>query len=353
MAELNSVGWAAHDSSGKLSPFKFHRREIGPSDVEIDVKFCGICHSDYHQVMNEWGGSQYPMVPGHEIAGVVTKVGDKVTKFKVGDHAGVGCMVGSCGKCDGCGKHLEQYCAEGVIWTYNSKTSDGLPTYGGYSNRMVADEKFVLSIPESIPLDVAAPLLCAGITVYSPMTHFGFNNPGKSMGVVGLGGLGHMAVKIGKAMGLKVTVLSTSPNKKEEALGVLQADHFVVTKDEEQFKAAKGSLDYVIDTVSAPHDLAAFLGLLKVDGKYVVVGVPPTPYTLSAGILIGGRKTLGGSLIGGILETQEMLDFCGKHDVKPLIEKISIDYVNTAMERLHKADVKYRFVIDCSTIKEA
>lgn len=346
-----AFGYACHDSSGVLSPFKFQRREVKVHDVAFDIKFCGICHSDVHQMKNEWGNSAYPMVPGHELAGVVTAVGSEVTKFKVGQHVGVGCMVGSCHGCDACGKGLEQFCPK-VCFTYNSKDPEGNTTYGGYSTHVVVDEKFVLSIPESLPLDAAAPLLCAGITVYSPMIHYGLNEPGKTLGVVGLGGLGHMAVKIGKAMGLKVVVLSTSLSKKEEAVGTLKADSFVVTKDEEAMKAAEGSLDYIIDTVSAKHDLAQYLALLKVDGKYVIVGVPPEPYTLGAGPLIFGRKMIGGSLIGGIKETQDMLDFCAEHGVTSMIEVIKLEDLNPAMERLVKNDVKYRFVIDIANSKK-
>lgn len=348
----NTYGYAAHDSSGHLSPFKFSRREVGPLDVEIDIKFCGICHSDLHQIKNEWNGSSYPMVPGHEIAGVITRVGDKVTKFRVGQHAGVGCLVNSCRECDACHKHLEQFCPK-QVGTYNGKDVDGRPTYGGYSNRMVVDEAFTLRIPDNVPLEKAGPLMCAGITTFSPMMHFGMNEPGKKLGVVGLGGLGHMAVKFGKAMDLFVVVLSRSPSKEKEALEVMKADKFLVTEDPEQFKAAEGTLDYIIDTVSAKHDLAAYMKLLAVDGKYVTVGIPPEPYSISASSLIFGRKMWAGSLIGGIEETQKMLDFCSEHNVTPLTETVAMDYVNTAMERLHKADVKYRFVIDMSTLKES
>jgi D-arabinose 1-dehydrogenase-like Zn-dependent alcohol dehydrogenase len=352
MATGNTLAYAAKDKSGKLEPFSFDRREVGPKDVAFDVKFCGICHSDLHQIKDEWTGSLYPMVPGHELAGVVTKVGSEVTKFKVGQHVGVGCMVGSCHACDAFEKHLEQYCPD-CKWTYNCTYFDGTPCYGGYSNKMVCDEKFVLSIPDNLPLDRAAPLMCAGITVYSPMVHFGMTEKAHKLGVVGLGGLGHMAVLLGKAFGLHVTVLSTSPSKKQEALEVLKADNFVVTKDAEEMKSVENSLDYIIDTVSAKHDIASYLSLLKVDGKLAIVGVPPEPLSIPAGAFIFGRKSVGGSLIGGIQETQEMLDFCSKHNVLPLIEKIPFSYVNTAMERLVKQDIKYRFVLDCSTLSES
>ncbi|AET03358.1 putative cinnamyl-alcohol dehydrogenase [Medicago truncatula] len=348
-----AFGLAAKDSSGVLSPFIFSRRETGEKDVRFKVLFCGICHSDLHMLKNEWGNSVYPVVPGHEIVGEVTEVGDKVQKFKVGDKVGVGCMVQSCHSCQNCNESLENYCPK-VILTYGSKNLDGTITYGGYSDTMVTDESFVISIPNSLPLDAAAPLLCAGITVYSPLKYFGLDKPNLQLGVVGLGGLGHMAVKFAKAFGAKVTVISTSPNKKKEAIELLGADSFVVSSEQDQMQAATGTLDGIIDTVSAVHPLLPLIGLLKSHGKLVMVGAPEKPLELPVFPLLMGRKIIGGSLIGGIKETQEMIDFAAKHDVKPEIEVVSADYVNTALERLLKADVKYRFVIDIgNTLKSS
>ncbi|MCO5611649.1 hypothetical protein L7F22_065903 [Adiantum nelumboides] len=347
MADVKVEGYAAQDSSGHLAPFVFTRRATGPQDVTFKISYCGICHSDLHQIRDEWGGSIYPMVPGHELVGVVTEVGAEVTKFKVGDRVGVGCMVSSCAECDACEKKVEQYCPR-AVWTYNSRDAQGKPTYGGYSSLMVADEKFVLRIPDNLPLDGAAPLLCAGVTVYSPMCHFGMTEKGKHFGVVGLGGLGHMAVKFGKAFGLEVTVISTSPNKKAEAIDILGADHFLVSSDKEAMKKATKSLDYIIDTVSAVHALEPLLNLLTVNGKLVLLGIPEKPLQIQPGAVIFG------SLIGGIEETQEMLDFCAEKNITSMIEKIPMQYVNTAMERLAKSDVKYRFVIDVeSTLPSA
>ncbi|KAF7829263.1 putative mannitol dehydrogenase [Senna tora] len=340
-----AFGWAARDSSGILSPFNFSTRETGEKDVRFKVLYCGICHSDLHMVKNEWGVSTYPLVPGHEIVGVVTEVGNKVEKFKVGDKVGVGCLVWSCGSCQSCSDNLENYCPK-LILTYGFKYVDGTITYGGYSDSMVADEHFVVRIPQALPLDAAAPLLCAGITVYSPLRYFGLDKPGLHVGVVGLGGLGHLAVKFAKAFGAKVTVISTSPNKKKEAIQHLGADSFVVSREPDQMQAAMGSLDGIIDTVSAVHPLLPLIGLLKSHGKLVLVGVPEKPLELPVFPLISGRKIVAGSNIGGLKETQEMIDFAAQHNVKPDIEVIPMDYVNTAMERLHKADVKYRFVID-------
>ncbi|KAI4314445.1 hypothetical protein L6164_027353 [Bauhinia variegata] len=348
-----AFGWAARDSSGILSPFKFSRRETGEKDVTFKVLYCGVCHSDLHMVKNEWGNSIYPVVPGHEIVGVVTEVGSKVTKFKVGDKVGVGCMVNSCRSCQNCADNLENYCPKSIL-TYGVKNVDGTITYGGYSDSMIADEHFIVRIPDSLPLDAAAPLLCAGITVFSPLRYFQLDKPGLNVGVVGLGGLGHMAVKFAKAFGAKVTVISTSPNKKEEATGRLGADSFIVSRDQEQMRAAMGTLDGIIDTVSAVHPLLPLLSLLKSHGKLVMVGAPEKPLELLVFPLLMGRKLVAGSCIGGMKETQEMIDFAAKHDIKPDIEVIPMDYINTAMERLLKADVKYRFVIDIgNTLKES
>ncbi|KAJ7943761.1 putative Alcohol dehydrogenase [Quillaja saponaria] len=350
---VKAFGWAATDSSGILSPFNFSRRATGEKDVSFKVLYCGICHSDLHMVKNEWGNTTYPIVPGHEIAGIVTEVGSKVQKFKVGDRVGVGCLVGSCHSCENCSNNLENYCLK-KKFTYGSKSYDGTTTYGGYSDIMVADEHFVIRIPDNIPLEVAAPLLCAGITVYSPMRYYGLDKPGLNVGVVGLGGLGHVAVKFLKSLGAKVTVISTSPNKMKEATENLGADSFLVSRDQDQMQAAMGTMDGIIDTVSAVHPILSLVGLLKAHGKLVMIGMPEKPLELSVIPLVIGRKTLAGSMIGGIKETQEMIDFSAEHKITPDIEVIPIDYVNTAMDRLHKGDVKYRFVIDIgNTIKSS
>ncbi|XP_024186148.1 probable mannitol dehydrogenase isoform X1 [Rosa chinensis] len=346
-----AFGWAARDSSGVLSPFNFSRRETGEKDVRFKILYCGICHSDLHMVKNEWGPagtgppSTYPMVPGHEIVGQVTEVGSKVQKYKVGDNVGVGCMVSSCQSCESCANNLENYCPK-WIGIFGAKYHDGTTTYGGFSNIMVVDEHFVVRIPDNLPLNGAAPLLCAGITTYSPLKYYGLDKPGMHVGVVGLGGLGHLAVKFAKAMGLKVTVISSSRNKKEEAVKHLGADSFLVTSDEDQIQAAIGTMDGIIDTVSANHPLLPLVGLLKSHGKLVVVGAPDQPPELPVFPLLMGRKMVAGSAIGGIKETQEMIDFAAKHNITADIEVIAINYLNTAMERLAKADVKYRFVID-------
>ncbi|XP_061345858.1 probable mannitol dehydrogenase isoform X3 [Gastrolobium bilobum] len=348
-----AFGWAARDTSGFLSPFNFSRRETGEKDVAFKVLYCGVCHSDLHMLKNEWSFSTYPLVPGHEIAGVVTEVGSKVEKFKVGDKVGVGCLVDSCRSCQNCADNLENYCPKFIL-TYGVKNVDDTITYGGYSDSMVAEEHFVVHIPDGLPLDAAAPLLCAGITVYSPLRYYGLDKPGLHVGVVGLGGLGHMAVKFAKAFGANVTVISTSPNKKEEAIGHLGADSFLISRDKDQMQAAVGTLDGIIDTVSAVHPLLPLIGLLKSHGKLVMVGAPEKPLELPVFPLLLGKHLVAGSNIGGLKETQEMLDFAAKHSVKPDIEIIPIDYVNTAMERLHKADVKYRFVIDIgNTLKQS
>ncbi|KAF2290604.1 hypothetical protein GH714_014672 [Hevea brasiliensis] len=326
-------------------------RATGEKDVCFKVLYCGMCHSDLHMVKNEWGTSTYPLVPGHEIVGVVTEVGSKVEKFKVGDKVGVGCIVGSCHSCHNCTNNLENYCAE-MILTYGAKYYDGTITYGGYSDIMVADEHFIVRIPDTLPLDSTAPLLCAGITVYSPLKYYGLDKPGMHVGVVGLGGLGHMAVKFAKGMGVKVTVISTSPSKKQEAVEHLGADSFLVSHDQDQMKATMGTMDGIIDTVSATHPLLPLIGLLKTNGKLILVGAPEKPLELAAFPLLMGRKMVGGSGMGGMEETQEMINFAAKHNITADIEVIPIEYVNTAMERMLKADVRYRFVIDISnTIK--
>ncbi|KAE9596961.1 hypothetical protein Lal_00007613 [Lupinus albus] len=348
-----TFGWAARDTSGILSPFNFSRRQTGETDVALKVLYCGVCHTDLSMITNKWASSIYPLVPGHEIVGVVTEVGSKVQKFKVGDKVGVGYLVDSCRSCQNCDDNFENYCPN-YIMTSGAKYIDGTTTHGGFSDSMVVEERFVISIPDGLPLDAAAPLLCAGITVYSPLKYYGLDKPGLNIGVVGLGGLGHMAVKFAKAFGATVTVISTSPNKKKEAIEHLGAHSFLISRDQDQMQGALGTMDGIIDTVSAIHPLLPLIGLLKSHGKLVMVGIPEKPLELSVFSLILGRKTIGGSLVGGLKETQEMIDFAAKHNVKPDIEVITIDYVNTAMERLLKADVKYRFVIDIgNTLKSS
>ncbi|CAN8328443.1 unnamed protein product [Cochlearia groenlandica] len=348
---VEAFGWAARDSSGHLSPFVFSRRETGEKDVRMKVLFCGICHTDLSMAKNEWGFTTYPLVPGHEVVGVVTEVGAKVTNYKTGDKVGVGYMVGSCRYCDTCTDDQENYCPK-MITTSRGKYYDDTMTHGGYSDHMVCNEDYIIRIPENLPLDAAAPLLCAGATVYSPMKYHGLDKPGMHIGVVGLGGLGHVAVKFAKALGTKVTVISTSDRKRDEAINRLGADFFLVSLDPDQMKDAMGTMDGIIDTVSATHPLIPLLGLLKYKGKLIMVGAPEKPLELPVLPLIFGKKMVVGSMIGGIKETQEMVDFAGKHNVTADIELISADYVNTALERLEKADVRYRFVIDvANTLK--
>ncbi|CAI9777917.1 unnamed protein product [Fraxinus pennsylvanica] len=342
---VKAFGWAAKDTTGILSPFKFSRRSTGEHDVQLKVLYCGICHSDLHNAKNDWGFTQYPVVPGHEIVGVVTEIGNKVEKFKVGDKVGVGCLVGSCRECNSCNKDLENYCPKQVL-TYGAKDTDGTFTYGGFSDIMVVNEHFVIRWPENLPLDAGAPLMCAGITTYSPLRHYGLDKPGLHIGIVGLGGLGHVGVKFAKAFGAEVTVISTSINKKKEAIEKLGADSFLVSRNEEEMRGAAGTLDGIIDTVSAVHSLSPLLSLLKTDGKLIMVGAPAKPLEVPIFPLLSGRKVVAGSMIGGLKETQEMIDFAAKHNVLPDVEIIPMDYVNTAMERLLKSDVKYRFVID-------
>jgi uncharacterized zinc-type alcohol dehydrogenase-like protein len=347
---LKTKAFAAKDAKSPVAPIEIERREPRAHDVLIEIKFCGVCHSDLHQIRNEWGNSIYPMVPGHEIVGTVTQVGSDVTKHKVGDHVGVGCMVDSCRECENCKRGLEQHCLRGAVFTYNSLEKDGkTPTYGGYSTQVVVDENFVLRIPKGMPLDAAAPLLCAGITTYSPLMHWKAG-PGKNVAVVGLGGLGHMGVKLAHALGATVTVLSHSPNKKEAALK-LGADHFYATADAKTFEQLALSFDMVLDTVSAEHDFNQYLSLLKTDGTMVLVGAPPEGSKVQAMTIISQRRSLAGSSIGGVPETQEMLDFCGKHNVVSDIEVIPIQKINEAYERMLKGDVRYRFVIDISSLK--
>jgi len=344
--------YSAASATSPLAPDSIQRREPGEHDVEIDILFCGICHSDLHQARNEWSGvmpTVYPCVPGHEIAGRVTRVGSAVTKFKVGDLGAVGCLVDSCGVCAECKQSLEQFCATPTL-TYNfpDKHTGGV-TYGGYSDSVVVDEKFVFHVPASLDLAGAAPLLCAGITTYSPMHHWGVSN-GKKVGIVGLGGLGHMGVKFAHALGAHVVLFTTSPNKKDDALR-LGADEVVISKNSDEMATHAGSFDFILDAVSADHDINAFLGLLRRDGNLTLVGAPEKPLAVAAFNLLFGRRSLSGSPIGGTVETQEMLDFCGKHNLTADVEVIPIQKVNEAYDRLLKQDVKYRFVIDMASLK--
>lgn len=342
-------GYAAKEVGADLAPFDFERREVGPHDVAIDILYCGVCHSDVHQVRDEWGGSMFPMVPGHEIVGRITQVGNQVTHFKAGDLAGVGCMVDSCQKCSSCVEDQEQYCDLGNAGTYNSTEMDRKTlTYGGYSKNVVVTENFVLHISDKLDLARVAPLLCAGITTYSPLRQWGIGQ-GHRVAVVGLGGLGHMAVKFAAAMGAEVTVLSTSPKKEADAKE-LGAHKFVVTKDPEAMNDIQNYFDFIINTVSAPLDMNAYLGLLRLDGTMVLLGVPPEAPQVHAFNLIAKRRRLAGSLIGGIKETQEMLDYCAEHNIMSDVEVIPIADINTAYDRMIKGDVHYRFVIDLATL---
>lgn len=337
----------------KFQPATIDRRDVGPKDVLVQIKYAGICHSDIHTARQEWGEIEYPLTPGHEIAGIVTEVGAEVSQHHVGDRVGVGCMVNSCRTCVNCKKGEEQYCLNGMVGTYNGVDTygNGEHTQGGYSTHIVVTEDFVLKIPEGIELDKAAPLLCAGITTYSPLRHWGAG-PGKKVAVVGLGGLGHMAVKLAHAMGAEVTVLSRSLSKKDEGLK-LGADHYYATSDDATFTELAGTFDLIINTVSAVIDVDSFMALLAVDGTLVNVGAPPEPLAVSASSLIGGRRSFAGSLIGGIPQTQEMLDFCAEHGLGADIEIISADQIDEAWERVLASDVRYRFVIDISTMQSA
>lgn len=342
---IQTKGFATHDENAKFGPFAFERRDVGPNDILIDIDYCGICHSDIHQARQEWGPAMYPMVPGHEIVGKVSEVGSAVTKFAVGDIAGIGCFVDSCRVCVNCVAGFEQFCVKQSAFTYNGTEMDRVtPTFGGYSDKYVIDEKYALKVAADQDLAGVAPLLCAGITTYSPLKRFNVG-PGQKVGVVGLGGLGHMGVKIAAAMGAEVTVFSTSPSKEADARG-LGAHHFVVTRDPEGLKPLAGTFDLILDTVSADHDVNTYMALLKVRGTMVVVGVPSTPYAVPAMSLIAGDKALAGSMIGGIQETQEMLDFCAAHGITADVEVISPDRIEEAYDRTVKSDVRYRFVID-------
>ncbi|WP_347111059.1 NAD(P)-dependent alcohol dehydrogenase [Paenarthrobacter sp. S56] len=343
-----ATAYAAPSATGDLGLTTIERREVGPHDVHIDIKFAGICHSDIHTVRGEWGPQQYPLAPGHEIAGIVTEVGSEVTKHQVGDRVGVGCMVNSCKDCANCRAGEEQYCLKGNVGTYASVDRDGSITQGGYSSDIVVDEDFVVSIPDGLELDVAAPLLCAGITTYSPLRHWNAG-PGKKVAVVGLGGLGHMAVKLAHAMGAEVTVLSQSLKKMEDGLK-LGASSYYATSDSATFEKLAGTFDLIINTVSASIDISSYLQLLALDGTLVNVGAPAEPLPVRAGALIGGRRSFAGSAIGGIRETQEMLDFCAEHGLGAEIEVIPAEKINEAYERVLASDVRYRFVIDAATI---
>ncbi|STX06927.1 NAD(P)-dependent alcohol dehydrogenase [Kocuria rosea] len=345
---LTVNAYAAPSADAPLEPTTITRREVGPNDVLIEIAYAGICHSDIHTVNGDWGPQHYPLVPGHEIVGTVAEIGPEVTGHAVGDRVGVGCMVNSCGQCTTCRNGDEQYCAEGMVPTYGGADRDGTITQGGYSTHVVVDAGFVLSVPESLDFAAVAPLLCAGITTYSPLRRWGAG-PGRKVAVVGLGGLGHLAVKIAAAMGAEVTVLSQSLKKKEDGLR-LGAEHYYATSDRAAFEQLAGSFDLVLNTVSAVIDVDAYLSLLTVDGALVNVGAPAEPLSLNVFSLIGGRRTYAGSMIGGIAETQEMLDFCAEHGIVPETELISADRVNEAYERVLASDVRYRFVIDAATL---
>lgn len=343
---LATKAYAAQSATQPLGPFEIERREPGADDVLLDIKYCGICHSDLHQARNEWKNSVYPMVPGHEIVGVVKQVGTNVKKFKAGDTVGIGCFVNSCRKCESCQHGEEQYCHH-TAFTYNSN-DNGVITHGGYSTQITVDQNYLLKVAADQPLDAVAPLLCAGITTYKPLKFWGAG-PGKKVAVVGLGGLGHMAVKIAKAMGAEVTVLSRGEQKRDAAKK-LGADDYVATEKAENLGKVAEKFDLVVDTVSAEHDIDAILGTIKIGGVMVLVGVPPEGVKFNAHNIISKRRIFAGSMIGGIVETQEMLDFCAKHNVVADVETIKVQEVNEAYERMEKGDVRYRFVIDCASI---
>jgi uncharacterized zinc-type alcohol dehydrogenase-like protein len=341
--------YAAQAPDSRLAPFQIERRALRPRDVQVEILYCGVCHSDIHMARNEWGQTIYPVVPGHEIVGRVTAVGDKVTKFQAGDLAGVGCLVDSCRQCSNCRKGLEQYCKVGNVLTYSARDRiSGDITYGGYSKQIVVDEDFVLRVSDKLPLAEVAPLLCAGITTYSPLRHWNVGK-GHKLGVIGLGGLGHMAVKLGASFGAEVTMLSTSREKEEDARR-LGAHKFALTRDAARLKELAGYFDFIIDTVSAKHDYNQYLHLLATDGVMICVGAPPTPAEVAVFSLIGGRRSLAGSGIGGLPETQEMLDYCAEHGITSDIELIDIAYINEAYERMLKSDVRYRFVINMASL---
>ncbi|MGA9859353.1 MAG: NAD(P)-dependent alcohol dehydrogenase [Solirubrobacteraceae bacterium] len=342
-----ATGYQMPSADGSFEKTTIERRDLEPLDVQIEIKYAGICHSDIHTARNEWGNTTYPVVPGHEIAGIVTAVGDQVTRHKVGDRVGVGCFVDSCGKCEACKKGEEQYCAEGVVQTYNWPVGDDY-TKGGYSSHIVVTEHFVVAIPDGLELDVAAPLLCCGITLYSPLRHWKVEK-GTRVAIIGMGGLGHIGVKLAHAMGAEVTVLSRTLSKKDDGLQ-FGADHYYATSESETFEKLQNSFDLILNTVSANLDLDQYLSLLAVDGTFVELGAPEHPMELSAFSLIPNRRAVAGSLVGGLRETQEMLDFCAEHNTPPEIEVISADQIDEAYDRVVASDVRYRFVIDASTM---
>ncbi|KAL6347079.1 hypothetical protein AAG906_012330 [Vitis piasezkii] len=348
--EKTTIGWAARDPSGALSPYTYTLRNTGPEDVVIKVTYCGICHSDLHLIKNHLGISHYPMVPGHEVVGEVVEVGSDVRKFRVGDCVGVGLLVGCCGICRPCKSEMEQYCNQ-VIWSYNHIYTDGKPTQGGFARSMIVDQKFAVKIPDGMAPEQAAPLLCAGVTAYSPLSHLGLKKSGLRGGILGLGGVGHMGVKIAKAMGHHVTVISSSDRKREEAMDHLGADDYLISSDSTRMQKAADSLDYIIDTVPVFHPLEPYLSLLKLDGKLILLGIINTPLQFANPMVMLGRKSITGSFIGSMKETEEVLEFCKEKGVTSMIEMVKMDYVNTAFERLEKNDVRYRFVVDVAGSK--
>jgi alcohol dehydrogenase (NADP+) len=348
---MKSHGYATHSATSSLAPFQFERREPGPHDVVVEITYSGICHSDIHQARNEWKNSKYPMVPGHEIVGNVTAVGGAVTKFKTGDTAAVGVIVDSCRECENCKADAQQYCLKGAVETYNSRDYEGNPTYGGYSNNIVVDERYVHTVSPKLNPAAVAPLLCAGITTYSPLRHWKVGKNSK-VGVVGLGGLGHMGLKFAHSFGAHVVQFTTSENKIADAKK-LGADEVVVTKDADAVAKHAGSLDFILDCVSAPHDVNAYLNLLQLNGTLCLVGLPEVPVSVAPFSVVGNRRSLAGSGIGGMRETQEMLDYCAEHNIVSDIELTSIDKLDEAYERVIKSDVKYRFVIDMATLPKS
>jgi alcohol dehydrogenase (NADP+) len=345
---IQAKGYAAQSSTASLAPWAFERRAPDAHDVQLEILYCGVCHSDLHQIRNEWYPGIFPMVPGHEIVGKVTHVGSAVKKFKIGEHAGIGCLVDSCRTCENCKDGLEQHCQNGAVGTYNSRYKNGMPTYGGYSNNIVVHEDFALHVSDKLSLAAVAPLLCAGITTYSPLRHWKVG-AGHRLGVVGLGGLGHMAVKFGVAFGAEVTVLSTSPSK-EAAAKKLGAHKFILTSDSAQQRDARRYFDFIIDTVSAPHDVKPYLSMIRTNGTHIFVGIPPKPLEVPVFSLMNERRSIAASSIGGLPETQEMLDFCAENNITSDIELIKMSYIHEAYERMLKGDVLYRFVIDMSTL---
>ncbi|KAF5745588.1 carbamoyl-phosphate synthetase 2 aspartate transcarbamylase and dihydroorotase [Tripterygium wilfordii] len=348
--ERTTVGWAAKDNSGILAPYTYTLRKTGPEDVYLKVLYCGICHTDLHRIKNDLGLAHYPMVPGHEVVGEVMEAGSEVTKFRAGDAVGVGLIVGCCGTCRPCESDSEQYCNK-KIWTYDDVYTDGKPTQGGFSQSMVVHQKFVVKIPDGLALEQAAPLLCAGVTVFSPLNHFGLKQSGLRGGISGLGGVGHMGVLVAKAMGHHVTVISSSNKKKVEALEHLGADDYLVSSDETRMKEAADSLDYIIDTVPVVHPLEPYLSLLKLDGKLILTGVINTPLQFMAPLLMLGRKVITGTNIGSMKEIQEIIDFSKEKGFSSMIEVVKMDYINKAFERLERNDVRYRFVVDVAGSK--